>query len=176
MVYSNLHRPNILPSEKAFAYKMQVDAMKHPGVKGNATADAVGKRYGDNARKVQRYIRLTYLNSHLLEMVDKKKLTMQSAYSLSYLSSEIQGWVDDIFCENNKLPSGKQAEQLRALFEQNKLSQEIAEMIILGKGKKKSSVTFSYKQLKEYFPDDYDSERIQAVVLKLLQEWKIKQG
>lgn len=175
MVYSNLHRPHILPSEKAFAYKMQVDAMKHPGVKGNATADAVGKKYGDNARKVQRYIRLTFLNPHLLELVDAKKMTMQAAYNISYLSDDIQTWIDDIFCDNNKLPSGKQAEQLRTLYEQDNLSQETLEMIILGKEKKKGSLTFSYKHLREYFPENYDFDMIEKIMLELLENWRLGQ-
>lgn len=102
MVDSNIQRENILPSEKAFAYRMKLEAMKHQGAKGNGdTADLVGKEAGDSGRKVQRYIRLTELLPELLEMVDDEKMKFIPAVSLSFLTKEEQSWVFRCIIENS---------------------------------------------------------------------------
>ena len=104
MIYSNIQRTNVLPSEKANAYKLQMETMRHQGKKGLSTPDAVGKKYGDNARKVQRYIRLTYLIPDLLELVDKRKLSMQAGYWISFLDEPEQNWILKTYQLYGKLP------------------------------------------------------------------------
>lgn len=114
MVDSNIQRENILPSEKAFAYKMKLEAMKHQGAKGTGdTADLVGKEAGDSGRKVQRYIRLTELLPELLDMVDNGKIKFIPAVSLSYLSKEEQAWVQACIKEKSVSVSGVMADALK---------------------------------------------------------------
>ena len=111
MIYSNIQRTNILPSEKARAYRLQMETMKHQGKKGNLTSDAIGKKYGDNTRKVYRYIRLSYLQEELLNLIDNGKMTIQAGYWLSFLNEQEQGWILKIFQQYRKLPSGRTAQQ-----------------------------------------------------------------
>lgn len=113
MVDSNIQREDLLPSEKAFAYKMKMAALKHQGKKGRSTAKEVGEKAGDNERTVQRFIRLTYLKKELLDAVDKKKIAVIAGSELSYLQKEEQMWVWDAIGETGKYPSGSAAVQLK---------------------------------------------------------------
>ena len=132
MIYSNIQRTNVLPSEKANAYKLQMETMRHQGKKGSSTPDAVGKKYGDNARKVQRYIRLTYLIPDLLELVDKRKLSMQAGYWISFLDEPEQNWILKTYQLYGKLPSCRTAQQLRDQHDEGVLTKNSTDGLILG--------------------------------------------
>lgn len=177
MVDSNIQRENILPSEKAFAYKMKMEAMRHQGIKaeeGQAadTADLVGKEAGDSGRKVQRYIRLTRLLPELLEMADNGKIKFMPAVALSYLSEEEQTWVLRCITENGAAISGEMAETLKKHSGEGKLT-ELAVRLILGEEKKDTGkVTLPGSKIKQYFPKEYSKQQIEQVIFELLEDWK----
>ncbi|MDO4519931.1 MAG: ParB/RepB/Spo0J family partition protein [Eubacteriales bacterium] len=172
MVYSNLKRSNIRPSEKAFAYRMQMEAMRHPGSKGISSADMVGRKYGDNARKVQRYIRLTYLHPTLLSYVDNGKLAVQAGGYLSYLTEEEQAWVLEVCDAHRKYPSGAQAEKLKEHSKEKKLTQPMVYSVIIGKPKNKRRVVIETSHLNKYFSEEYNEQEIQKIIFQLLDKWK----
>lgn len=176
MVYSNIQRTNILPSEKAFAYRMQWDLLRHPGKKGRPAPEEVGKKYGDNARKVQRYVRLTYLLPEFLDYIDDGRLTMQAGYAISFLCNEEQRWVQNAIQTYQKMPNGKCAEQIRAKSEEKVLTEEIVKLLILGKPKRKRSITLKSSSLDKYFPPDISGEEIEKTVYMLLDRWREEQS
>ena len=171
MVDSNIQRENILPSEKAFAYKMKLEAMKHQGTKGTGdTADLVGKEAGDSGRKVQRYIRLTELLPELLELVDNGKIKFIPAVTISYLLKEEQAWVLACMKEGNASVSGAMADALKKHSEDGKLT-ELAVQLILSKEKKDvGKVTLPGDKISRYFPKEYSRQQIEQVILDC---WKI---
>lgn len=174
MVNSNIQRENILPSEKAFAYKMKMEALRHQGVKDNKkedTAELVGKKAGDSGRKVQRYIRLTELLAELMELVDKKKLNFISAVSLSYLTHEEQEWVYQCITEKKVSVSGKTAEELKKYSAEKRLTRLAVELILCKERKEIKKVTFSEEKIKRYFPDEYSREQMEEVICRLLEDW-----
>ena len=174
MVYSNIQRTNILPSEKAKAYRLQMETMRHQGRKGASTPEAVGKKYGDNARKVQRYIRLTFLHNDLLELIDDGKLTMDAGYWLSFLGEKEQGWILKVFRQYKKLPSGRTAQQLRDQNEDHILTFDRAETLILGNGYRRR-VSLKAKRIDQLFPPEYDGDQIEEIIYQLLERWKEEQ-
>jgi ParB family chromosome partitioning protein len=176
MVYSNIQRTNVLPSEKAFAYRMQWDLLRHPGKKGRPAPEEVGRKYGDNARKVQRYVRLTYLLPELLDYIDSSKLTMQAGYAISFLSKEEQGWVQSAIKTYQKMPNGKCAEQMRSKSEDKVLTEDMVKLLILGKPRRKRNITLKGSSLDKYFPPEMSSEEIEKTVYMLLDQWKEGQG
>ena len=134
MVDSNIQRDNILPSEKAFAYKMKLEALKHQGVKSETgsdaeTADLVGKEAGDSGRKVQRYIRLTELLPELLELVDRGKIKVSPAVSLSYLSKEEQEAVESMRKGLNGLRQEEAVDNILNMFSRTKNNEELIQMV-----------------------------------------------
>lgn len=177
MVDSNIQRENILPSEKAFAYKMKMEAMKHQGIRmeneqSADTAELVGKEAGDSGRKVQRYIRLTKLVPELLELVDNGKIKFIPAVNLSYLSGEEQAWVLQYITENGAAVSGTMAETLKKYSGNGKLT-ELAVQLILGEEKKDTGkVTLPGNRIKQYFPEEYSKQQIEQVIFELLEDWK----
>lgn len=175
MIYSNIQRTNILPSEKAMAYRLQMDAMKHPGKKGTSTPDAVGRKYGDNARKVQRYIRLTFLHKDLLDLIDHGQLTMQAGYWISFLDESEQGWILRIYRQYKKLPSGRTAQQLKEQKDDHVLTLDGTENLILGSGFRRK-VNLKSKRIDQFFPPEYDSDQIEEIIYQLLERWKDEQG
>ena len=174
MVYSNIQRTNILPSEKAKAYRLQMETMRHQGRRGVSTPEAVGKKYGDNARKVQRYIRLTFLHNDLLELIDDGKLTMDAGYWLSFLGEKEQGWILKVFRQYKKLPSGRTAQQLRDQNEDHILTFDRAETLILGNGYRRR-VSLKAKRIDQLFPPEYDGDQIEEIIYQLLERWKEEQ-
>ena len=174
MVYSNIQRTNILPSEKAKAYRLQMETMRHQGRRGASTPEAVGKKYGDNARKVQRYIRLTFLHNDLLELIDNGKLTMDAGYWLSFLGEKEQGWILKVFRQYKKLPSGRTAQQLRDQNEDHILTFDRAETLILGNGYRRR-VSLKAKRIDQLFPPEYDGDQIEEIIYQLLERWKEEQ-
>lgn len=174
MVYSNLHRGKILPSEKAHAYQMQLDILRHQGKRGEATPEAIGRKYGESASKVLRYARLTNLNNDLLRMVDEGVLGIQAGYTLSYLKDIEQRWVA-AYGSKRKFPKGKWPSKLRNLSEEGLLTEEKVALEITGKQRHRQSVVLRSDQLEEYFPDEWSVEDMEHTILMLLSTWKDSQ-
>ena len=174
MVYSNLHREQILPSEKARAYQMQLDILRHQGRKGEATPEAIGKKYGESASKVLRYARLTHLSNDLLRMVDEGKLGIQAGYTLSYLKDREQRWVA-AYGSRRKFPKGKWPSALRSLSEEGLLTEEKTDSVITGRQRMRQSVVLKPDQLEEYFPNEWKVEDMEHTILMLLSTWRDSQ-
>lgn len=175
MVDSNIQRENILPSEKAFAYKMKLEAIKHQGIKGEVgkrTVDVIGESAGDNGRSVQRYIRLTELIPELLTLVDEGKIKVTPAVDLSFLSYEEQHLVLACFLKQKGVISGTIAEQLKLHAMKGKLTKDIIELLMIGEKKQSLKVMISEKRIQKYFPPDYSKTQIENVIFELLEEWK----
>ena len=186
MVDSNLQRESILPSEKAFAYKMKLDAMKRQGqrtdltsspvdkkLKGMTSAQQVGEKSGDSQPQIYRYIRLTYLIPSLLDMVDEGKIAMRPAVELSYLNDiEQQDLVAQI-AESDATPSHAQAIKMRNFSKEGKLNPEVIESIMLEeKPNQRPKISFKYEDLKKYMPSDISYEKTTKYVIDALQYYK----
>lgn len=173
MVDTNIQREDILPSEKAKAYKMKYEAMKHQGSRGDKhTADEVGEAAGESGRTVQRYIRLAELTEELLGYVDENKLPMVAGEKLSYLKEEEQGWVEGAIGNSGVFPSKVQAEQMKALSDSGELTEGSVYAILVKKEDGNVGVTISAKKIRNYFPPAYTKEQIEEVIYTLLEEWK----
>lgn len=173
MVDSNIQRENLLPSEKAHAYKMKYDAMKHQGSKGEKyTADMVGEAAGDSGRTVQRYIRLAALSDALLKYVDNNKIPMIVGEKLSYLKPEEQEWLLEVIANSSIFPTKQQAEQLKECSANGKLNQSYIYAVLLKKESSKINVTLPAKKIGNYFPETYSKEQIEEVIFMLLDKWK----
>lgn len=173
MVDTNIQREDILPSEKAKAYKMKYEAMKHQGSRGDKhTADEVGEATGESGRTVQRYIRLAELTEELLGYVDENKLPMVAGEKLSYLKEEEQGWVEEAIGNSGVFPSKAQAEQIKTLSETGELTEGSVYAILVKKEDGNVGVTISAKKIRNYFPPAYTKEQIEEVIYTLLEEWK----
>lgn len=173
MVDTNIQRENLLPSEKARAYKMKYEALKHQGSKGDKhTADAVGEKAGDSGRTVQRYIRLASLIDGLLELVDEGNIKMVAGERLSYLKEEEQELVLEAAANIGIYPSPAQAEQLKDMSEKGTLSEKSIYALLVKKENSGQSVTISPKKIRNYFPPAYTKEQIEEVIYSLLDQWK----
>jgi ParB family chromosome partitioning protein len=184
MVDSNLQRENILPSERAFAYKMKLEAMKHQGERTDLTSDQVGpkltnqeigKATNDSMTQVKRYIRLTNLIPELLDMVDQKQISFNPAVELSYLTPEEQQHVIEAMDFTQAAPSLSQAQRLKKLSQEGGCTME-AMQDILGEVKKGEleRVAFKSEQLRKYFPKSYSPKQMQDTIIKLLEQWQRK--
>ena len=185
MVDANIQREELLPSEKAFAYKMKMDAMRRQAgrpTKENSrhfvdnfkTADMVGRDNGESGRQVQRYIRLTELIPELLEYVYTKRIQFTVAVDISYIDKEIQKWIYEYIKDNGTVKS-KQISALREECEKGVMTQPKLIMILNNNQTGKSSggkLTISEKKLREYFPASYGSDDIKNVLFQLLDKWK----
>ena len=192
MVDANIQREELLPSEKAFAYKMKMDAMKNQGYRSDLTADSktscqfgtksradqqVSGQVGESARQVQRFIRLTELIPELLEYVDQKRLQFTVAVEISYIDKEVQKWLYE-YIKDNGMVRLNQVVLLRAQMKTGAITQ--AKMISMlnnsqpGKGPA-TKLTFSEKKLREFFPAHYTSTQMREVIEDLLSDWKHKQ-
>lgn len=177
MVDTNIQREDILPSEKAKAYRMKYEAMKHQGSKGEKyTAEAIGEAAGDSGRTVQRYIRLSELAEELLGYVDENKITMLAGEKLSYLKAEEQAWVVDAIGNSGIFPSKAQAELWKESSEAGELTEGKVYAVLVRKEKENVNVTISAKKIRNYFPVEYSKEQIEDVIYTLLEEWKQKEG
>ena len=177
MVDTNIQREDILPSEKAKAYRMKYEAMKHQGSKGEKyTADAIGEAAGDSGRTVQRYIRLSELVEELLSYVDENKIPMVVGEKLSYLKAEEQAWVVDAIGNSGIFPSKAQAELWKESSEAGELTERKVYAVLVRKEKENVNVTISAKKIRNYFPTEYSKEQIEDVIYTLLEEWKQKEG
>ena len=187
MVDSNLQREHILPSERALAYKMKLDAMRRTSGRpskensrqlvGNfETADVVGKESGESGRQVQRFIRLTNLIPELLDMVDEKKISFNPAVELSYLDESQQRDFLEAMEDTQNAPSLSQAQQLKKMAQQGEFSYEKA-FDVMGQEKKseKDTVTIKNETLRKYFPRSYTPKQMEERIIQLLDAWQKKQ-
>lgn len=180
MVDANLHRESFLPSEKAFAYKMKMEAMSHQGKAGQGklnSAEEIGQATGDSARTIQRYIRLTYLITDLLELVDSKKISIGNGVLLSYLTSDNQNTLMTFYEEMKKLPNTNQCEMLKELGSNRNLTWDDVEEIILGNKEKSLTpkpVKLEASWLEEFFSEDelQNSDYIKETIRELLEKWQ----
>lgn len=181
MVDANIQREELLPSEKAFAFKMKMDAMRHQGTSRHEveksekwTCEKVGEAGGIGGRQVQRYIRLTELIPELIEFVDKKKIQLSLGVDISYIDKEIQQWIYEYIKENGTVKP-KQISALREECEKGVMTQPKLIMIMNNYQTGKTSggkLTLSEKKLREYFPASYGSDDIKNVLFQLLDKWK----
>ena len=177
MVDTNIQREDIMPSEKAKAYRMKYEAMKHQGSKGEKyTADAIGEAAGDSGRTVQRYIRLSELAEELLDYVDENKIPMVAGEKLSYLKAGEQAWVVDAIGNSGIFPSKAQAELWKESSEAGELTEGKVYAVLVRKEEENVNVTISAKKIRNYFPVEYSKEQIEDVIYTLLEEWKQKEG
>ena len=178
MVDANLHREVILPSEKAFAYRMKMDASRHQGKAGDRTsAEEIGEATGDSARTIQRYIRLTHLSEDLLDLVDERKISVGNGVLLSYLTFDSQGTLMAFYEERKKLPNADQCQRLKELGSARDLTWDDVEEIILGNKEKKpaqKAVKLEASWLEEFFSEEelQDADFIRRTIRELLEEWQ----
>ena len=176
MVDSNIQREDILPSEKAKAYKMKYEAMKHQGKKsGKNTLDEVGEAAGENAKKVQRYIWLSRLSDELLEMVDSRKLGLSQGVDISFLSEEAQQWVEVIIEEQGCNVSTVQSGKLKEYGKSGELTFAMVRLILTEEKPRERKVTLKADKISKYFSDSYSNEEIENVIISLLDKWR-KEG
>ena len=186
MVDSNLQRENILPSERAFAYKMKLEALKNQGARSDLTSGQIGPKLrsdeqvaldaGESRKQVQRFIRLTNLIPELLDMVDEKKISFNPAVELSYLDEAQQRDFLQAMDETQNAPSLSQAQRMKKLAQEGKFTYEAA-FAIMGEAKKDEldKVVIKNDTLKKYFPRSYTPRQMEDVIIKLLEQWQRRQ-
>ena len=186
MVDSNLQREHILPSERAFAYKMKLAALKNQGARSDLTSDQVGQKLwsveqvasdvGESKTQIQRFIRLTSLIPELLDMVDEKKIAFNPAVELSYLDESQQRDFLEAMEDTQNAPSLSQAQQLKKMAQQGEFSYEKA-FDVMGQEKKseKDTVTIKNETLRKYFPRSYTPKQMEEKIIQLLDAWQKKQ-
>ena len=185
MVDSNLQRENILPSERAFAYKMKLEALKNQGARSDLTSvqvapklstEKIGEEVGMSKDNVKRYIRLTNLIPELLDMVDEKKISFNPAVELSYLDESQQRDFLEAMEDTQNAPSLSQAQQLKKMAQQGEFSYEKA-FDVMGQEKKseKDTVTIKNETLRKYFPRSYTPKQMEEKIIQLLDAWQKKQ-
>jgi len=186
MVDSNLQRENLLPSERAFAYKMKLEAIKHQGARTDLTSvqveqklsarDQVAKEAGERSGiQVMRYVRLTELIPELLDMVDEKKIAFNPAYELSFLKTDEQQMLVETMDYEQATPSLSQAQRMKKFSQDGKLSEDVM-LAIMSEEKKADldKVTLSSDTLRKYFPKSYTPAKMQETIIKLLEQWQKK--
>lgn len=186
MVDSNQQREELLPSERAFAYKLKLEAIKHQGARTDLTSGQVGQKLtavdvvaenaGESRKQVQRFIRLTELLPELLNMVDEKKIAFNPAYELSFLTLDEQAVILEALTGEVGSISLSQAEQLKKLSQDGQFTRDAALTILCGK--KPASVKFSLKEkkIRKYFPTDYTPQQMEDIILELLEKWQAEQN
>ena len=185
MVDSNLQRESLLPSERAFAYKMKLDAMKHQGARTDLTSAQVGPKLTaaekiaenspDSKSQIKRFIRLTELVPELMDMVDEKKIAFNPAYELSFLKKEEQVDLLDAMDSEQATPSLSQAQRLKKFSQEGHLSIDVMRAIMSEEKKSElDKVTLTSNTLRKYFPKSYTPQRMQETIIKLLEAWQRK--
>lgn len=190
MVDANIQREELLPSEKAFAYKMKLAAMKRQGCRhdltsgqndqklsGSVSRDILADQVGESSKQIQRYIRLTELIPDLLELVDKKRLNFTIAVDISYIPQDVQKWIYEYICDNGFIKPNQIA-ALRNYLGQGSVTQSLMISILNSHIPVKApvrKVTLNEKKLTKYFPKNYTSEDMEKVIESLLEKWKQEQ-
>lgn len=176
MVDSNIQREDLLPSEKAKAYRMKYEAMKHQGSReGGRTIEEMGETAGESGKTVQRYIWLSRLSDSLLDMVDRKKIGFVQGLDISFLSGEEQMWVQDILEKYGTCISASQSARLKEYSRKGELTPAVAESILKEKKEKMRKITIRKDAVRKYFSDEYSNEEIERIILELLEGWKERQ-
>ena len=184
MVDANLQREKLLPSEKALAYKMKLDAMKRQGQRNDLTSAQIGQKLkskysveiladevGESKNQIQRYVRLTHLNPELLDMTDKGKLAFNSAVELSYLKPEEQAAVFTAMERDEAAPSLKQARELKKHSKVGELTEKAIDTVMSAEKPAESKVVLQGNTLRKYFPASYTPRQMEQQILKLLDSW-----
>ena len=185
VVDSNLQREGLLPSERAFAYKLKLDALRHQGERTDLTsrqlvgkleaADTIGESTGESGRQVQRYIRLTELIPPLLDMVDERKIAFNPAYELSFLTKDEQTMLLDAMDSEQATPSLSQAQRLKQFSQRGELTAEVMRAIMSEEKKETERVTLKGDTLRKYFPASYTPKRMEETIIRLLEQWQKQQ-
>lgn len=181
LVDSNLQRENILPSQKAFAYRLKLEAMKRQGERTDLTSaqfvpkltarEQFAQEAGVNLMEITSYIRLTNLIDPLLEMVDEKKIALNAAVGLSYLGTKEQAEVLNSIEKEEASPSIAQAAKMRRFSQNGKLNPDVIDSIMQEQKPEKIKITLAGDKVKKYFPEDYTEKQIEDVMIKLLDDW-----
>ena len=182
MVDSNLQRENILPSERAKAYKMKYEAIKHQGSRTDLTSCQVGTKLrtdkkvadgtGESARTVQRFIRLTQLEQPLLDMVDEKKIAMNPAVELSYLKPDEQKQLLEAIDLEQSTPSLSQAQRMKKFSQEERLTFDVMDAILSEEKKPpETHITLTSDKISKYFPKSFTPEQMEKTIIKLLEKW-----
>lgn len=186
LVDSNLQREHILPSEKAFAYQMKLEAMKRKAGRPleenrgqivhnyseQKSRDELGTQTGESGRQIQRYIRLTNLIDPILDMVDNNQIAMNAAVEISYLGSKEQAAVMQSIEKEETSPSIAQARKMRKFHQEGKLSDTVIESIMMEQKPETVKITLGEDKLKKYFPKSYSKAKMEEIILKLLDKWR----
>ena len=186
MVDSNIQREELLFSEKAFAYKMKLEAVRKQGQRTDLTsrqvvgkleaADEVGEKSGESGRQIQRFIRLTFLIKPLLDYVDEKRIPFSAGIELSYLKPKEQEQLYQTIERLCVIPSLAQAKRLKELSREGKLNGDGIEIVLSDEKPATLAVRLQRKKLNEYFPADYSAEQMEEVIYELLKRWSFEQG
>lgn len=184
LVDSNLQREHILPSEKAFAYQMKLEAMKHQGARTDLTSSQIAtklekgrsdvelaEQVGESKDQIRRYIRLTNLIDPILQMVDDNQIAMNAAVELSYLGSKEQAAVMQSIEKEDTSPSIAQAKKMRKFHQDGNLSAAVIDSIMMEQKPETVKITLGEDKLKKYFPKNYTKEKMEEIILKLLDKW-----
>ena len=185
VVDSNIQRENLLPSERAFAYKLKLEALRHQGERTDLTsrqvgdklkaAGKVGEDVGESARQVQRYIRLTELIPPLLDMVDERRIAFNPAYELSFLTKDEQQLLLNAMDSEQATPSLSQAQRLKQFSQRGELDAAVMRAIMSEEKKENERVTLKGDTLRKYFPASYTPKRMEETIIKLLEQWQKQQ-
>lgn len=188
LVDSNIHREDILPSEKAFAYQMKLEAMKRQGkrsdltssqidpkLKGSRSNAVLAEESGESVKQIQRYIRLTNLIDPILEMVDNKQIAFNAAVELSYLGSKEQAEVYQSIEAEEVAPSIEQSRKIRRFSQDGKLNTAVIESIMQEQKPEKIKITFDEDKINRYFPKNYTKKQIEDTIIRLLEQYRKQQ-
>lgn len=188
LVDSNLHREHILPSEKAFAYKLKLEAIKRQGERTDLTSDQVGRKLesaeiianksDDSKTQVRRYIRLTYLIPELLDLVDERRIAFTPAVELSYLNEVEQADLVEEICACDATPNLSQAQRLRAISREDGLTPEdIGEILAEEKANQREKIKIPAERIRKFFPKSYTTEQIEEAIIKICESrYRARQG
>ena len=185
VVDSNLQREDLLPSERAFAYKLKLEALRHQGERSDLTSSQLGTKLrademiaeqdGSSRNQIQRYIRLTELSPQLLDMVDERKIAFNPAYELSFLTKDEQTTLLDAMDSEQATPSLSQAQRLKQFSQRGELDAAVMRAIMSEEKKEVERVTLKGDTLRKYFPASYTPKRMEETIIKLLEQWQKQQ-
>jgi len=172
MVDTNLQREDILPSEKAHAYRQKYDVVKHQGVSGGNSLDMIGAAAGDCGKTVQRFIALSYLTDGLLDYVDKKKIPVRSGVELSSLGDQEQKWLEEVLDDSPVVISIGKAKKIKGYFLNGELSKGLIKEILTAEKAESTKIILKSDRLMKYFPGDMLTEEIEERIYEILDDWK----
>lgn len=172
MVDSNIQREDILPSEKARAYRLKFEAVKHQGKEGGRSYDQIGEAAGDSAKTVQRYIALSNLSDELLERVDSKQIPIRAGIELSFLPEIEQAWVEEELSQTTAIMTPSKAAIIRDLYKSRELTLATIRLILASEKPAPRKITIKADRLSQFFPNYMSEQEIEETIYRLLEEWK----